>query len=126
MYFEDIPKQVGLIFPETLKTFQKKLGIEFGAHWSSSFSSKTPYRQLGGKWVCDNDNVQCIPIANKQNLLANNNNNNNNNNNSETNPAFDHIFQSNNEWSMSVLKMDHVLDVALGGAASVPNCRNRM
>ena len=42
LYFEDIPKQVGLIFPETLKTFQKKLGIEFGAHWSSSFSSKTP------------------------------------------------------------------------------------
>ena len=117
LYFEDIPKQVGLIFPETLKTFQKKLGIEFGAHWSSSFSSKTPYRQLGGKWVCDNDNVQCIPIPNKQNLLANNNNNN-----SETNPAFDHIFQSNNEWSMSVLKMDHVLDVVLGGDASVPNC----
>ena len=33
-------KQVGLIFPGTLKKLKLDTSLEFGAHWSSSFSSK--------------------------------------------------------------------------------------
>ena len=46
LYFEDVPQQVGLIFPGTLKKLKLDTSLEFGAHWSNSFSSKTPYRKL--------------------------------------------------------------------------------
>ena len=41
------------------------------------------------------------------------------------NPVFDYIFQSDNRWSMSTLKMDHVLNVVLGGIASDPYCQHK-
>ena len=108
LYFEDIDEQVGAIFPHGLKELQDFTNTEFGAHWSSSFSPKTPYRKIGN-WECGIDKlgneIQCIPLADDSHQ-----------------DAFEFIFNANLDWNMSVLKMDHVFDVAVGSKAGDPNC----
>ena len=43
-FFEDIPAQVGTLFPSGLRDLYQKLGEQpFGAHWSSTFNSASPY-----------------------------------------------------------------------------------
>jgi hypothetical protein len=43
MYFEDIPAQVGTLFPRGLAWLYKQLGEQtFGAHWSSVFNAASP------------------------------------------------------------------------------------
>ena len=43
-YFEDIPAQVGALFPAGLKALYGSMGEQpFGAHWSSTFNSGSPY-----------------------------------------------------------------------------------
>ena len=112
-YFEDVPEQVGEIFPHTLRKLHDSTGFLFGAHWSSSFSPDSPYRSIGA-WECGNNTegaeVQCIPVAN---VLG------------ESTTAFDYIFKSDLRWGMKVLKMDHVLNIILGDKAASKTCGHK-
>ena len=113
LYFEDVPQQVGEIFPSTLRTLRQTTKLSFGAHWSSSFSPDSPYRKIGA-WECGRDKsgaeVQCVPVAAASDGST---------------AAFDHIFKSDLQWGMQVLKMDHVLNVLIGGVSSSPNCGHK-
>ena len=110
LYFEDVPQQVGEIFPSTLRTLRQTTKLSFGAHWSSSFSPDSPYRKIGA-WACGSETksgaeVQCVPVAATSDGST---------------AAFDHISKSDNRWSMQVLKMDHVLNVlSLVGCHHLP------
>jgi hypothetical protein len=59
-YFEDIPAQVGQLFPRGLAWLYKQLGEQtFGAHWGSSFSAESPYVQEfspGDGWLPSSPN----------------------------------------------------------------------
>ena len=58
--FEDSPVQVGTLFPHGLRwLYNQSQGMAVGAHWSSSFSSDSPYINMTGSddWAC---NTSCV------------------------------------------------------------------
>lgn len=102
-FFEDIPAQVGTLFPTGLKDLYQKLGEQpFGAHWSSTFNSASPYvtsRKYGTSqaWSTSEDGGSVIPLAGA---------------------VWDHIFGANTAWGMDTIKMDHNDEVFTGDPVS--------
>lgn len=87
-YFEDVPAQVGRLFPDGLKATYQKLGEQpFGAHWSSTFSAQSPYvtdEKYGNAsaWSLSEDKLTVIPLASA---------------------VWDHIFGANTAWGMDTV-----------------------
>jgi sucrose-6-phosphate hydrolase SacC (GH32 family) len=98
-YFEDIPFQVGRLFPDGLKSLYQQLGNQpFGAHWSSTFNSASPYVTSGlygndSAWAFSESKTSVTPLAS---------------------PVWDHIFGANTAWGMDTIKMDHNNEVFQG------------
>eukprot|EP01049_Picozoa_sp_SAG25_P014233 SAG25_NODE_2450_length_1596_cov_4.395458_1_plen_289_part_10 len=67
-YFEDKPAQVGALFPSGLAAVYRELDEQpFGAHWSSTFNSQSPYVTSGlygnaSVWSASEDGASVIPL----------------------------------------------------------------
>ena len=94
-YFEDVPAQVGQLFPHGLAWLYKMLGEQsFGAHWSSTFSSASPYVANFSGWVSSSTaNGSYVPV---------------------NQAVWDHIFASDTTWGMRTIKIDHLYEAFLG------------
>jgi hypothetical protein len=96
-YFEDVPQQVGRLFPHSLKWLSQTTNMRFGAHWSANFGPTSPYRSISPEsWFCAPDNSACIPTSEA---------------------VWDHIFASDLSWKLETIKIDHMLNTLVGSAA---------
>ena len=120
-HFEDVPAQVGSVFPHSLRWLRDKTTMDFGAHWSSSFSQWSPHAADDPEhWVCGAEADERTPRARLVGKLD------------EverprqcvpTSPAvFDGIFASDAEWGLRTIKVDHMLNLLVGGAAGALDC----
>jgi hypothetical protein len=94
-YFEDVPAQVGQLFPHGLAWLYKQLGEQtFGAHWSSTFSAESPYiREFDGWLPSSPTNGSFVPI---------------------NQAVWDHIFASDTTFGMRTIKIDHLYEAFWG------------
>ena len=122
-YFEDVPAQVGYVFPSGLHALYNVTRERmFTAHWSSQFAGNSPYATIDpANWICsDPASVptlehsprsqgfsyvqQCIPISSK---------------------VWNHIFQADAGWGLRTIKIDHVFELFVGSDAGQPDCGHK-
>jgi hypothetical protein len=117
-YFEDVPAQVGQLFPHGLAWLYKQMGEQtFGAHWSSTFSATSPYIQNftgGGGTSLVAANSSTLAAAASPGWVPS----------STANGTYvpinqavwDHIFASDTTWGLRTIKIDHLYEAFIGHA----------
>ena len=109
-FFEDVPDQVGSIFPSGLSSLYKSTrGRTYGAHWSSQFSDDSPYATIDpASWVCSSPSAarprQCVPTSSR---------------------VWEHIFKADSSWGLRTIKIDHVFELFIGSNAGDPDCGHK-
>eukprot|EP01043_Picozoa_sp_COSAG02_P053151 COSAG02_NODE_5830_length_4005_cov_12.669483_2_plen_131_part_00 len=90
-----MPAQVGQLFPHGLTWLYKELGEQtFGAHWSSTFGSTSPYVTNYTGWVPSSTlNGSYVPV---------------------NQAVWDHIFASDTTWGLRTIKIDHLYEAFIG------------
>ena len=99
-YFEDLPAQVHTLFPSGLRALYQSLGEpSFGAHWSSTFNSQSPYvSAYGHNWSESEDGRSVSPLSGA---------------------VWEHIFGVDGAWGLQTIKMDHNNEVYQGDPCCV-------